>query len=72
MNRKTVNAARDAAIRFLDRANSLLKDEGFDRDYTKNKLAMSPSPPNAKAGAVRRASMDLTRDLAAMRKPGPF
>lgn len=68
MNRKTVNAAMISARRFLRDAEWLLGDEGFDIDYTKNKLAMSLSSPNAKSGAVRRASMDLTRDLAAMRK----
>lgn len=70
MNRNTVNAARDAAIRFLDRANALLKDKGFDPDYTKrDKLAPYDIFPNVKTAALRRVSMDLTRDLAAMRRP---
>lgn len=70
MNRNTVNDARDAAIRFLDRANALLKDKGFDPDYTKrDKLAPDDISPNVKTAALRRASMDLTRDLAAMRRP---
>lgn len=69
MNRKTVNAAIDAAHRFIQMADVLLKDEGFDFDYMANKPTPYRTPPNAKSGAVRRASMNLTRDLAAMRKP---
>jgi hypothetical protein len=57
MERDKVARAEDEAIRFLERAKEWrLAVKGDDR------------VPVA-AGALRRASLDLTRSLAEMRKP---
>lgn len=58
MNEQTVREAMNEAERFLRRAREYMKTPG------------SPWQRSVESGAVRRASMDLTRALAVMRKPG--
>lgn len=60
MNRANLHAALFEARRFIRLAGDLERaqpDQGYFRDNPKE------------SGAVRRASMDLTRALAEMRKP---
>lgn len=59
MNERTVQAAMTEAQRFIDRANEYM---ACDRDHQ----WMYPR----QSGALRRASMDLTRSLADMRRYG--
>jgi len=62
VNNETLNTAAIEAQRFLRAINSLKSaEEG-------NKASYHTNPKES--GAVRRASMDLTRALAEMRKPG--
>lgn len=59
---QTLDAAVDAANRFLERAQDLrvrMIDDNVDPSIT----------PTKESGAVRRASMDLTRALADLRRP---
>lgn len=61
MNNETLNTAAIEAQRFLRAINSLKSaEEG-------NKASYYTNPKET--GALRRASMDLTRALAQMRKP---
>lgn len=70
MNRTTVNAAMESAEKFLLRCKELVAEKAFDPDYSiRTKPDTYYSHPAARGGAVRRASMDLTRDLATMRRP---
>ena len=62
MNPKTVNKAVEEAQRFLDAAEAWKKAEA---DKVKSYFAVPKE-----SGACRRASMDLTRALAELRKPG--
>lgn len=59
MNKETLNTASIEAQRFL-RAVEALKKAQSTNQYSNPK----------ESGAVRRASMDLTRALADMRTPG--
>jgi hypothetical protein len=77
MNRTTVTAAIDEAERFIKRAKVLLATDvqHYERNrntgeygYVKSKWKHSTDAPK-QTGAVKRASMDLTRALAEMRKP---
>jgi len=62
VNNETLNTAAIEAQRFFRAINSLKSaEEG-------NKASYYTNPKES--GAVRRASMDLTRALAEMRKPG--
>lgn len=59
---QTLDAAVDAANRFLERAQDLrvrMIDDNID----------PATFPTKEGGAVRRASMDLTRALADLRRP---
>lgn len=59
---QTLDAAVDAANRFLERAQDLrirMIDDNID----------PTTFPTKESGAVRRASMDLTRALADLRRP---
>lgn len=62
MNIGTVTKTVEEARRFLTAANAWTNAEAVKKQsyYTNPK----------EAGALRRASMDLTRALAEMRKPG--
>jgi hypothetical protein len=61
MNRKTLDVAIAEAERFLERAKKLKVCEPSSHNY----FYSSPK----EQGATRRASLDLTRALAEMRKP---
>jgi hypothetical protein len=61
MNLNTLNSAIAEAERFLVKAKELQNKEG-------EKLNRGYLTGNALTGSVRRASMDLTRALAEMRK----
>ena len=61
MNTETLNAACKAADVFLERAMALATEWADGGD--------TYSPPKL-SGALRRASMDLTRALADLRRPG--
>ena len=61
MNQKTLQAAISEAQRFLDLAKDLhMQSAHIDWIYIQG---------TARSRAVRRASMDLTRALADLRKP---
>lgn len=59
MNRSNLHKAMYEAERFLDKANELDNEVECTTYYTGSALS----------GAVKRASMDLTRALADLRKP---
>lgn len=64
MNRESLRLAIAEAHRFVDRANKLeelLQSQIHDKYHS-----LKPK----ECGSVRRASMDLTRALAEMRKAG--
>lgn len=60
MNKKNVEKAIEEAKRFIVAASDLLYTPDISWEIT----------GNAKSGMVRRTSMDLTRTLAQLRKPG--
>lgn len=62
MNQHSLQKAVDEAKRFLRIAEQLKSELGNTEHF------MGDFPKQS--GAVRRASMDLTRTLAEMRKPG--
>jgi hypothetical protein len=65
VNRKTLLAARDEAERFIravDAAAARLSRDGND---------LGTITGTAETGAVKRASMDLTRALAELRRARP-
>ncbi len=70
MNRAGIAAAKREALRFLDTVKHLelvIKEE-CRNDAQKDPGTWMPYC-SAASGTVRRASMDLTRALAEMRKP---
>lgn len=70
MNKNTIKAASDAACRFLDRVRELETAQAEDKaDMQKTGRRFSQDFPRY-TGAVKRASMDLTRALADLRRPG--
>lgn len=72
MNRAKVLRARAEARRFIDRCNTLLDTEvivGWEPKTGGINGPWQAYEAPAQQGAVRRASMDLTRALAEMRKP---
>lgn len=70
MNRHTLAAAKREALRFLDAVKhfELVIKEECHNDPQKDPGTWMPYC-SAASGTVRRASMDLTRALAEMRKP---
>jgi hypothetical protein len=66
MNRDNINRAVLEAQRFLDAVERLPEPEPYDRHGSTIMRDYYPK----QQGAIRRASMDLTRALAEMRKPG--
>jgi hypothetical protein len=60
MNKHTIEVAVAEAKRFLERVNALQAVNKSNNEWE----------PLKERGAVRRASMDLTRALAELRKPG--
>lgn len=65
MNLKGIDAAEKAAKEFLARARAVRESGSVH-----SALLDSPLYGSKETGALRRASMDLTRALAEMRKPG--
>ena len=62
MNRATIATAKREALRFLDAVKHL-------ELVILGECRTEPQKGSAAGGRVRRASMDLTRALAEMRKP---
>ena len=67
MNKQKIDTAVVEARRFLQRVEELKAEEAQDNNAGFQRYAGSPSKAR---GALRRASMDLTRALANMRRPG--
>lgn len=65
MKRSDVKTAKTEAKRFIERADALLKTEAGRDGYD-----IWDAAYGKQCGAVRRASMDLTRALADMRRRG--
>jgi hypothetical protein len=63
MNEHSLESARIEAVRFLNKVQLL--EEAIKREINEK----YPSSNGKESGAVRRASMDLTRALAELRKP---
>lgn len=70
MTPQTVRAAMAEARDFLAKAETLLEHEKAEcPDETELKRRNHPIWGSKASGATRRASLDLTRALAEMRKP---
>ena len=67
MNTQTIDIAVVEARRFLQRVEELKAEEA---DATRKGITICSSTFSKQRGAVRRASMDLTRALTDMRRPG--
>jgi hypothetical protein len=67
MNTQTIDAAVVEAKRFLQRVEELKAEEA---DAARKGITIYSSTFSKQRGAVRRASMDLTRALTDMRRPG--
>ena len=63
MRKPDIDKAIAEAKRFIERANALIEAQNGTYDCWGHILASKDS------GAVRRASMDLTRSLADLRRP---
>lgn len=61
MDNETIRIAEQEAKRFIERVRDLRKVQQESREH--------PWSNPVQSGAVRRASMDLTRALAVMRRP---
>ncbi len=66
MKRYTIDAAKDAAERFIAAVDAMKEREASD-DYFRR--YMTTGTGFKETAAIRRASLDLTRALAEMRKP---
>ena len=66
MNAAEINDAIREAERFITKARAALRDSRTSV-YLENERLLNPG---AASSGCRRASMDLTRALATMRKPG--
>lgn len=70
MNRQTLKVAIAEAERFLKRATAVKPPERIPADWRKDgSTILDESIPPKDGGAIRRASMDLTRALADLRRP---
>lgn len=67
MNKQKIDTAVVEARRFLQRVEELKAEEAQDNNAG---FQRSDCIPSKARGALRRASMDLTRALANMRRPG--
>lgn len=65
MDRNKLNTAVKEALRFIERAKALPKPEPYE--HHGHNLTHDNFPKEQ--GAIKRASMDLTRALAELRKP---
>jgi hypothetical protein len=63
MKKETILEAEAEAKRFLARLKELKETEGYKTEYSKFSIAGC-----TESGAVRRASMDLSRALSKLRK----
>lgn len=73
MNRKKLDAAMETAHRFLAHAEQLIDEDNkvkAHKAHHEHAWMTSPFYGSRASGAVRRASMDLTRVLADLRKAG--
>lgn len=71
MDRKKIKAAVEEAERFLKRVKALPKPETRVKSWQSDgSTFLDESIPPKDGGAIRRASMDLTRALADLRRPG--
>jgi hypothetical protein len=66
MQKDKIKAAIDAATKMVSAANEYLDE--CAKSYTLGKYVFTNTAPK-QSGALRRASMELTRALAEMRKP---
>lgn len=66
MQNDKIYQAMDIATEFLKKANKYLDETS--KEYTSNGHTFNVNAPK-QSGALRRASMELTRALAEMRKP---
>ncbi len=70
MKEATIQTAINEAQRFLDRANEALKRHVTDEtEHGVTFMDGGYLSPSRESGALRRASLDLTRALAEMRRP---
>lgn len=67
MNRNKLQIAVLEARRFIARAEALPPPEPYRNEHTGSMLTHDNFP--REQGAIKRASMDLTRALADLRKP---
>jgi hypothetical protein len=67
MTKERLVAARQEAERFLKRAEIAMTDQL--QSESGQKYISSDLSPSKHTGALRRASMDLTRALAELRRP---
>jgi hypothetical protein len=65
MKVEEIKAAKAEAERFIERASECIEEQA-KRSMSNNSWAYSCPK---ESGALRRASLDLTRQLAKMRKP---
>ena len=65
MDREKLKTAIDEARRFISRAEALPEAE----PYTRGEYTFTHDNFPREQGAIRRASMDLTRALADLRRP---
>lgn len=70
MNTASLQAAIAEARRFTDRAEDLLDAMNIDPVLRVSGIGTPIDGHPREQGAVRRASMDLTRALADLRRPG--
>lgn len=77
MTRKTLEEARAEAERFLEACQNVLIDLDMELEWDGYRRRDEPAEPTPQdrpsrnyknSGALRRASMDLTRKLAELRK----
>lgn len=70
MDREKLKTAIAEAERFLKRAKAIKPPERVPADWKKDgSTFLDESIPPKESGAVKRASMDLTRALADLRRP---
>jgi hypothetical protein len=68
VNRDKLATAVAEAERFIKRAKALPKPVRIDHPHMKDGFYMADNFPREQ-GSIRRASMDLTRALADLRRP---
>ncbi len=66
MKRYTIDAAKEAAERFISAVDAMKDREETDDRF---RISLGTGVGFKETSAIRRASLDLTRALAEMRKP---